>query len=421
MVQAASSTTTRTTTTTHKNIRRRQQQQQAASAATYDRIEKNTIQQPPAADIQRKVQEAVADEEDDATSNTTTTVVFTSSSCSSVGTKPKRNYDPSIHKKQVYTVGVLAIRGVDAAYNEFNTTFNQYLTATAGQSFDLPIQFEMKPLNFLSLFSDTADRNVDFIYVNPSAYSCIESEYEAYSLVSQVSKRNIGGNIYNLKKFGGVIATHVNNTDINTIIDLKDKIIAAASISGLGSGQMQFREMKLAGLDYLNDPKQLIFTSNQGKVVAGILNKQFDVGFIRTDQLERSKDSEGNPIPLSNFKIIDPKPNLQIDGIPFPFQSSTPLYPEWNLASLTHVPDDISREVQNAMLAISDRATIGKQYLECIDTHNNTAYCDDVIFPCEGNDGDTKEITTLAVQAMTDGKYSSWVPTLSYMQLRSMQ
>ena len=229
MVQASSPTTTRTTTT-HKNIRRRQQQQQAAPATTYDRIEKNTIQQPPAADIQRKVQEAVADEEDDATSNTTTTGVFTSSSCSSVGTKPKRNYDPSIHKKQVYTVGVLAIRGVDAAYNEFNTTFNQYLTATVGQSFDLPIQFEMKPLNFLSLFSDTQERNVDFIYVNPSAYSCIESEYEAYSLVSQVSKRNIGGNIYNLKKFGGVIATHVNNTDINTILDLKDKILKVYQI-----------------------------------------------------------------------------------------------------------------------------------------------------------------------------------------------
>lgn len=74
-------------------------------------------------------------------------------------------------KKDVYTVGVLAIRGYEAANNEFNKTFGDYLTATAGQMFDPPIRFEMKPLNFLLLFSDVEDQAVDFIYVNPSAFS----------------------------------------------------------------------------------------------------------------------------------------------------------------------------------------------------------------------------------------------------------
>ena len=73
----------------------------------------------------------------------------------------------------VFRVGVLAIRGPEAAWNEFNTTFGEYLTATAGQRFDPPLTFEMKPLNFLSLFSDTEAGLVDLIYVNPSAFSCI--------------------------------------------------------------------------------------------------------------------------------------------------------------------------------------------------------------------------------------------------------
>ena len=79
-------------------------------------------------------------------------------------------YDTARHK-DVYTVGVLAIRGFEAGYNEFNKTFSDYLTATAGRTFDRPIRFEMKPLNFLLLFSDVEEQNVDFIYVNPSAFS----------------------------------------------------------------------------------------------------------------------------------------------------------------------------------------------------------------------------------------------------------
>lgn len=241
----------------------------------------------------------------------------------------RRPFDPSRHKR-VYTVGVLAIRGVDAAYKEFNKTFSDYLTATAGQQFDQPIEFQMKPLKFLELFPP----DVDYIYVNPSAFSCIESEFKAHSLVSQISRRKVGGQTFDLKKFGGVIIAKADNDEIQTIHDLKDKVVAAASISGLGSGQMQFLEMQQGGMSYVNDPKQLVFTSNQGKVVNGVLNDDFDVGFVRTDQMERTKDADGNPIDTSLLKVIHVKPNLTIDGVQFPFTASTPLYPEWNVAGM---------------------------------------------------------------------------------------
>jgi hypothetical protein len=176
-------------------------------------------------------------------------------------------FDPRKHKP-VYQVGVLAIRGFEAAYNEFNRTFVDYLTATVGQRYDPPISFELKPLNFISLFADTETANVDFIYVNPSAFSCIESEFTAHSLVSQVSRRNIQGNIYDLKKFGGVIAARADNPEIQSILDLKDKVIAAASISGLGSGQMQFLEMTHSGMSYINGMLVLFTIISHGVCVS---------------------------------------------------------------------------------------------------------------------------------------------------------
>jgi ABC transporter, phosphonate, periplasmic substrate-binding protein len=232
-------------------------------------------------------------------------------------------------------------------------------------------------------------------------------------LCSQVSRRVVGGEIYDLKKFGGVIATLASRDDIRSIHDLKDKKIAAASISGLGSGQMEFLEMELAGMSWINDPEQLVFTSNQGKIVNGILNGDFDVGFVRTDQIEGSKDADGNPIDASLLKIIDPKPNLYIDGVTFPFQSSTPLYPEWNVAALKHTPDAVATELQQAMLAIKTHAEVAAYRLNETSSALGTSPPPQL---CDTAD----EVAEKALAATTSGGFSEWVPSLSYMELRSM-
>ncbi|CAB9513725.1 activated protein kinase catalytic subunit alpha-1 [Seminavis robusta] len=331
-------------------------------------------------------------------------------------------FNPARHQKRVYKVGVLAIRGFEAAYNEFNTTFQDYLTATAGQRFDPPLEFELVPLNFKLLFTDTEQGLVDFIYVNPSAFSCIESEFTAHSLVSQVSRRKIHGNEYHLKMFGGVIMKRANDERIQSIHDLTDKVIAAASISGLGSGQMQFLELQKAGMSYINDPKQLVFTSNQGKVVKGVLSGKFDVGFVRTDQIERTKDANGTLLDPNLFSVIDPVPDLNIDGDPFPFEASTPLYPEWNLAALRYVADDVSQAVQSSMLALADHASVAVQYHDCVKQFPNHTddFCHFDNLPKARCDT-TQEVAEIALAASQKGKYAAWTTTLSYMQLRSMQ
>jgi hypothetical protein len=107
-----------------------------------------------------------------------------------------------------------------------------------------------------------------------------------------------------------------------------------------------------------------------------------------------------------------------------------PLYPEWNIAALTHVAYDVSKEVQDAMLAIADHGRIGERIDECYTQFNTSDYCDTLPFPSNFTDGgssggvrcDTsKEVALLALGAMAAGQFSSWQSTLSYMQLRSMQ
>lgn len=112
------------------------------------------------------------------------------------------------------------------------------------------------------------------------------------------------------------------------------------------------------------------------------------------------------------------------------------MYPEWNIAALSHVPDDVSKEVQAAMLAIAEHGMIDKRYIGCLERYNSTdeeneSYCSNPErFPSDytetGNADDarcdtTPHIAKLAVQAMSKGKYSAFTSTLSYMSLRNMQ
>lgn len=53
----------------------------------------------------------------------------------------------------------------------------------------------------------------------------------------------------------------------------------------------------------------------------------------------------------SMFTYLD-KIELFSGGEKFPFEGSTVLYPEWNIAALNHVPVSLSGEVQKAMYTI---------------------------------------------------------------------
>jgi ABC-type phosphate/phosphonate transport system substrate-binding protein len=228
-----------------------------------------------------------------------------------------------------------------------------------------------------------------------------------------------------VEKFGGVIVTRADNTEINKLDDISGKIVAAAAISSCGGGLMQFRELQNAGLSYINDPKQVVFTGDQAAIVKGVIDGEFDVGFVRTDQIERTVDDDGNPVDGSLLKVLEPKDN-KIDDQPFPFKASTRLYPEWNLGALDFVPADVSAEVQAAMLALHEHSLVGEAIEKCIasNTTSNTTgvnSCEDLseLAP-EARCDTTKEVAEVANRAMTNGGYAGFRTAQSFSDIREM-
>ena len=251
--------------------------------------------------------------------------IFGHSGCNALScTSDLRPFNPYLHKP-VYQIAIHTIRGYEATMAAYNLTFSEYLTKTAGRRFDPPISFEMTPVTNSELFAAIDRDEVDFFYANPGAYSCVGVELGAQPLATKVARLEVRGNSYDLDVFGGIIFSRVDNDEITTLQDLKDRVIGAGGINILMGAQAQFNEMTKAGLSPYLDPKQIVFTGNQFDVVDKVLSGEFDVGFVRTDQIERHKDAEGRPIDPGLFKTLQPKIHILDDGSLFPFLHSLSL------------------------------------------------------------------------------------------------
>ena len=214
-----------------------------------------------------------------------------------------RTFDP-LTQKRTYYVGVHATAGVETARREFNLTFEEYLTRTVGARWDQPLTFKMKVTT--DPLRDWVDNEeeVDFMYSDTGLYSCIGVEIGGQPLGTTISHLTVRGkstNLDGLRRYvpnkgcerilygnpatyldlylarhthsnsssllvlillasSGSIIVREDNDAIQSVSDLRDRIIAAQSISDFSGAQVQFYTMHKKGLDYIMDPKQVIFT-----------------------------------------------------------------------------------------------------------------------------------------------------------------
>lgn len=338
---------------------------------------------------------------------------------------PRRHPFDRFKHQPVYHVGVHSVHSYEATFQEYNVTFSEYLTATAGQRFDPPIRFDMVPYSFDDFFDAIDNEELDFMFTSPSVYSCVGIEVGASALGTIITHEEIRDKIFDLDVFAGVMLTRADNHEIETVQDLKDKIIGAGDISQLMGGQLQFYEMEKQGLSFVNDPKQVVFVHDQEEVVRGVLRGDFDVGFVRTDQIERTRDEHGRLLDPELFKVLSPKIHIMENGDYFPFLHTTDVFPEWPVAMLSHIPQDIAEEVEKALRALHKHAQVGRNYNDCItNSTGNPAICEQMGFPYDflpdARCDTTKDLAKIAKQATKDGHFYGFRPARSYFQLRSM-
>ena len=204
--------------------------------------------------------------------------------------------------------------------------------------------FQIEAYTYSDLGDAVATRQIDFVFANPSYYIHLKEQYNlSYPLASLIKKTGE----HTLSAFAGVIFTLASRSDINQLKDLKNLRIATAKTASLGGYQMQSYALYQEGLPTPN-PEQLLITGMpHDNVIDAVLSDRADIGFVRTGVLEALQKE--HHLDLSRLKIIN-KQNIPS----FPLLASTRLYPEWPIAALPHINEELASHFTAALLLFHD-------------------------------------------------------------------
>lgn len=235
---------------------------------------------------------------------------------------------------QPVRIGVLAKRGREIAVARWSPTADYLSEAIPG------CHFTIVPLSFEQIAPTIRARGIDFLLANSGIYIQSENRFHAFRIATLINRRGD----HPLSRFGGVIFTRKENRDINGLSDLKNRRFAAVNRDSLGGWLMARREFDDLGIDNERDLRPRFFGTHDA-VVHAVLDGAADAGTVRTDTLERM--AADHLIELDRIKLLHPRPVET-----FPYLLSTRLYPEWPMAALPHVPNDLVEAVSRALLSM---------------------------------------------------------------------
>lgn len=211
-------------------------------------------------------------------------------------------------------------------------------------------KFNVKAMTFDEMAFAVASRQVDFILSNPSHYILMASHAGLSAPLATLISLEHGMPI---TSFGGVIFTNAADNGIRRLQDVRGHSVATASTNSLGGYQMQAFEFAQAGLELTKDTRLMEIGMPQDKVVEAVMRGEANVGLVRSGLLEKLVD-EGK-LDMNRIVIVN---RQELPG--FPVAVSTRLYPEWLLAAVPNIDNDLSRKVVSFLLNVEDNQALTK-------------------------------------------------------------
>lgn len=233
-------------------------------------------------------------------------------------------------------IGVLALRGEAQAMQTWEP-LAEHLQAKLPER-----NVEVIPLDFDEIHLAVRREQIDFVVANPAFYVDLEMRYGVSPVVTMI-QRSPDGLVAN--RFGGVLLTRADRDDIQDIEDLKGTHFAAVDDTSFGGWLTGQLELEQAGLNTQRDFSELSFVGTHDAVIEAILSGEVDAGTVRTGTIE-AMVAEGK-IDRSDLHVLARKRPAN-----YPFLLSTELYPEWPLARIAGVPEDLAIELAVALMRI---------------------------------------------------------------------
>ena len=189
-------------------------------------------------------------------------------------------------------------------------------------------------LDFNEIEIAVFEGRIDFTITNPAVYVNLEYIYGA----TRIATLKDQGEELASSQFGGVLFTRSDSTDIRSLYDVRGKALAGVDRTSFGGWLILWRLLQQSGINPYNDPAAVRFLGSHRKVVVDVLNGTTDVGIVRTGILEQMT-LEGL-IDRSSYLVIN-----QQEAPYFPYVLSTELYPQWALAKMYHVGNELAEQM----------------------------------------------------------------------------
>ncbi len=243
--------------------------------------------------------------------------------------------NPCATQAEEFRIGVLSHRGPQHTLAAWQPTA-EYLGERIPEH-----RFAIVPLDLEGMRDAARDASLDFVVTNGAIYVELEERHGAVRTATLINRA--GGDAGS--RFGAVIFTRADRSDIQELADLKGKSFVAVAPHAWGGWLMPRHELQRHGVRP-EDFKQLRYSGYPfDRLVEAVMNGEADAGAVRTDLLE-ALVAEGK-LRLDELRVLNPR---QEPG--FPYLLSTPLYPEHAFARLPHVDNELARRVTAHLLLV---------------------------------------------------------------------
>ena len=183
--------------------------------------------------------------------------------------------------------------------------------------------------------------HIDMAMPNPSLYEILRNENKLGGVLATVETLSVQQRPSS--QLGGVVFTLATNKDILAFEDMTDRLIAIPGFNFAGAYRLPLFEMTESGIQ--RDSLSFLELGTHDAVVSAVLNREVDVGVVRTGVLEEWFEAKGlNP---KSVRVINQKNTPD-----FPYLLSTRLYPEWPFIVTEQLDSDLVRQISVALFSL---------------------------------------------------------------------
>ena len=184
-----------------------------------------------------------------------------------------------------------------------------------------------------------SQERVDFLITSGAHYV----ELEVRHGISRIASVEYAMDNHRYSNYGAVIFTRHDRSNIQSLVDLRDKTLAAIEPNAFGDTIATVAELQTINLQANHDYAIRYTGQPLSRIASAVRDGNVDAGTMRAESFELL--ARNGVIRREDFRILNAK---RTDG--FPVVHSTQLYPSWPISKALHTSIELAERVATALI-----------------------------------------------------------------------